>query len=167
MQANFVGAKPRRMTYSWKDAMVAASLHRVIFHSDYRPWPGALDRRNTFSTPLGDHELGWGRQLFCYGFDEYFLKEVSYWQHTTDGTGLFSPIPSGSYDPGELGTASFKDATFLRCRSAWLLDVMWLCTHDGANSMAMVSRDSKKMRVIDADAEENLRSSARQCGLSQ
>ena len=88
MQANFVGIKPRRNTYSWREALVAASLHRVIFPSDYRPWPGALDRRNTFNAPLGDHKLGWGRQLFCYGFDEYFLKTVTYWQHTMDGTGL-------------------------------------------------------------------------------
>jgi|TARA_B110000208_G_scaffold88385_1_gene111556 hypothetical protein len=142
--------------------MVAFALHRVIVPTDeWRVWPGALARRNTFNAPLGDHILGWGRQLFCYGFDEYFLKTVPYFMSTSDGSGLYSPIPAPSFDPAEIG-AEVPDDLFLRCRSAWFLDALWLATHSANVVDYLPTKHSRT--PVDLEPLKNM---ARECGLVQ
>ena len=169
LQANFVAARPRLMTYSWRRAMVAFALHRIAHQGgaaqrgDYRPWPGALLRRTVFNAPLGEHTLGWGRGLFEYGFDEYYLKAVAYFQHSADGSGVYSPIPADSFDPTDVGLGSgMADDSFLRCRSAWFLDALWLATHRGNSASFLPTRTT----IVDVDLER-IRDMARQCGLDQ
>ena len=165
--ANFVAARPRLVTYSWRRAMIAFALHRVAHQGgaaqrgDYRAWPGALLRRTVFNAPVGEHTLGWGRALFSYGFDEYYLKAVAYFMHSADGSGVYSPIPANSFDPTDVGHGVVDNA-FLRCRSAWFLDALWLATHHGNSASFLPTRDT----IIDVDLE-SIRDMARECGLDQ
>jgi len=197
IQGNIVGNHPRMNTHSWHDSIVAFALHRLGFPEDHRPWPHALRKHiNPFNRPIGSHKLGWGRQLFDYGFDEYYLKTVPYMQTTVDGTGLFSAIPQ--HFNGEVtkenrwvatlyGTSAAPDKGHLRCRNAYALDAMWMATHLG-NAAAVVSskygnawrkdgavvlQDLHKKRKHRAHGAlrhvdfSSLKADALECGLSQ
>ena len=198
IQGNIVGYHPRMNTYSWHDSIVAFALHRTGFPEDHRPWPHALrEHINQFNNPDSDgHKLGWGRQLFDYGFDEYYLKTVPYMQTTVDGTGLFSAIPQ--HFNGEVtkdnrwvatlyGTSAAPDKGHLRCRNAYALDAMWIATHP-ANAAAVISskyadawnnegitvlQDIHKKRKHRAHGAlrhvdfSSLKADALECGLSQ
>ena len=64
-QANFFGAKPRMLSFSFVDTMVGFSLRRgVLGTTDGRWYPYASRRAHSFNGGLGGHPIGWGRSLF-------------------------------------------------------------------------------------------------------
>lgn len=64
-QANFFGAKPRMLSFSFIDTMVGFSLRRgVLGTTDGRWYPYASRRAHSFNGGFGGHPIGWGRSLF-------------------------------------------------------------------------------------------------------
>ena len=128
IQGNLVVARPGRFTFAWKDLMVGFSLHRVVFQHDARVHPRALRRPNAFSMPVNrEHTMGWGRDLWGYGFDELFLKSVIFYRVSSDATGILTGIPGWmSTIPPSAHIKSpdlrANDMEQLRCNNVWYLD---------------------------------------------
>mgnify|MGYP006126546657 FL=1 len=143
--ANFVGAKPRELTRSFRAMMEGFSLHRALLAGevmsqfsglnravpweqytaeleDSRLWPRAYEPEPV--PKIGSHMIGWGRNLFDYGFDEALMKYAVYFEAAIQGS-LFTALPPGVPQPLVEYIPSGFDALERRCSNTAFLDLLF------------------------------------------
>lgn len=129
IQGLFFGAKPRQMTFSFRNALVGFSLWRIRHPSfiDFRYSPFVRKRKHQFNAMR--FPLPWGRGLWDYGFDEGFLKSVMFHRAVAEGE-LLSLVAHGSLTPGTFFEPGI-DPLALRCRNVYFLEASWSARHAG------------------------------------
>ena len=165
--ANYVCAKPRQLTRSFKTMLVGFSLHRALLAAEAHDnglWKGAKSRTadawDMYSQevedprlfpasyepdtvpPIGVHKLGWGRQLFDYGFDEAVLKYGAFYESAMSGA-LMTVMPPGRDVPFR----RLSDGLGRRCSNMAFLDLLFTIKPAGISVPATSPRANKIVDV--------------------
>jgi hypothetical protein len=78
-------AKPQKFNYNIVDVMkgfIALCKSREDSENPYSFYDN--DPITVWNHPVGDHKYGWGRLITVYGFDEFFMKHVMYYNAYPD-----------------------------------------------------------------------------------
>ena len=80
-----VMANPRKFNYDIVDVMKGfINLCKQREESDHPCCFYDHDPITVWNHPIGDHKYGWGRLITHYGFDEFFMKHVMYYNAYPD-----------------------------------------------------------------------------------
>ena len=147
IQANVVMAKPKMLSWSVRDSIIGFGLARIAHVNERRFHPHGATRVHQFSrifdyNPAADpssesgtsshfRNLGWGRRLWEYGFDEAWTKHVLY--HRTAAEGLMFTVVPRRDSEAELQTELLPTASgaALECANAWFLDASYIARFKG------------------------------------